>query len=350
MSLATLRTTNWVDDLELPRELEADLPPELRGSDRDQVSLMVSGPGKIEHRRFDHLTDVFSPGDLLVVNNSKTLPAAVPTSDKRIVHFSTSLPGGLRVVEVRRLEGAGTSPLLDLSPGTLPLPDGGSVELLAPYPVDSPSRRLWAAYLNGSDFESLIASHGGPIVYGHAADRYPLSTYQTVFARMPGSAEMPSAGRPFSPRLVSDLISHGVGFAPITLHTGVSSLEAGEVPYAEQYVVPEPTARLINTTHASGGRVVAVGTTVVRALQTVSRSDGTVRAGLGWTEEIVGPHDDVLAVDGMITGWHEPRSTHLDMLTAVGGRALLEASYRQALDLGYLWHEFGDSHLIWKEI
>lgn len=348
MSLATLRSTDVLDDIRLPPELEAGQPAELRGVPRDQVSLMVAGPDGIEHRKFKDLVSVLRPGDLLIVNNSATLPAAVLTSEGRVIHFSTSLPGNLRVVEVRRIEGDGTTPLLDLQPGSLPLPDGGSVELLTPYPIGSSSRRLWAAYLDSSEFDLLLAAHGKPITYQHNSGQFPTSMYQTVFARKPGSAEMPSAGRPFTSGLVSDLVAEGVGMAPITLHAGVSSLETGESPYAEQFIVPETTARAINSTRSTGGRVIAVGTTVVRAIQTVSDTQGLVSTGQGWTEIVVGPEDAVPAIDGMISGWHEPRSTHLDMLIAVGGRDLVAASYGQALDLGYLWHEFGDSHLIWR--
>jgi S-adenosylmethionine:tRNA ribosyltransferase-isomerase len=175
---------------------------------------------------------------------------------------------------------------------------------------------------------------------------WPLDAYQNVYAVEPGSAEMPSAGRPFTTALVTRLVAAGVNVAPVTLHTGVSSPERHEAPYPERYRVPEATARLVNATRGWGGRIVAVGTTVVRALETVAAPDGTAAAGAGWTQLLVTPERGLRVVDGLVTGWHEPAATHLQMLEAVAGQELLERSYRTALRHGYLWHEFGDSHLI----
>jgi S-adenosylmethionine:tRNA ribosyltransferase-isomerase len=175
---------------------------------------------------------------------------------------------------------------------------------------------------------------------------WPLSAYQTAFALDPGSAEMPSAGRPFTPELVARLVAGGVLVAPVTLHTGVSSPERHEPPYPEAYRVPEATARAVEAARGWGGRVIAVGTTVVRALESVAAADGSMTAGEGWTGLVVTPERGVHAVDGLITGWHEPQASHLLMLEAIAGRELLDASYRAAIEAGYLWHEFGDSHLI----
>jgi S-adenosylmethionine:tRNA ribosyltransferase-isomerase len=160
---------------------------------------------------------------------------------------------------------------------------------------------------------------------------------------------MPSAGRPFSERVVSSLVRAGVTLAPVTLHTGVSSLEAGELPYPEWFEVPEATAALVNHTRSRSGRVVAVGTTVVRALETSVDERGTVHPMRSWTDLVVAPNHRIGAVDGLITGWHEPRSTHLAMLEAVAGRSVLTESYRAALEHRYLWHEFGDSLLLLRE-
>jgi S-adenosylmethionine:tRNA ribosyltransferase-isomerase len=193
---------------------------------------------------------------------------------------------------------------------------------------------------------AYLHRHGRPIRYGYVPRDWPLATYQNVYASEPGSAEMASAGRPFTARLVTALVAHGVQFAPVTLHTGVSSPERGEAPYPERYRVPETTARLVNAAHEWGGRVIAVGTTSVRALETVAGTDGVVTAGEGWTSLVVAPERGVHAVDGLVTGWHEPQATHLELLRALAGEELLEESYREALEHGYLWHEFGDSHLI----
>jgi S-adenosylmethionine:tRNA ribosyltransferase-isomerase len=191
-----------------------------------------------------------------------------------------------------------------------------------------------------------LARFGRPIRYRYVPDAWPLYAYTNAFAVEPGSAEMPSAGRVVTPEVVTDLVAHGVVVAPIVLHTGVASLEAHEAPYPERYRVPASTARLVNSTHAAGGRVVAVGTTVVRALETVGGDDGIVHPGSGWTELVISPDRGVRVVDGLLTGWHEPEASHLRMLEAIAGRRALELAYGAALEGGYRWHEFGDVHLI----
>jgi S-adenosylmethionine:tRNA ribosyltransferase-isomerase len=177
-------------------------------------------------------------------------------------------------------------------------------------------------------------------------EQWPLAFYQTVFANEPGSAEMPSAGRPFSYRVIDGLIRKGVAIAPIVLHTGVSSLEVDEPPYPERYRVPDSTAHMINAAKQAGGRIVAVGTTAVRALETVASYDGMVRGGAGWTDLVITPERELRAVDAMLTGFHDPKASHLFMLEALAGRNHLALAYATALERRYLWHEFGDLHLI----
>jgi S-adenosylmethionine:tRNA ribosyltransferase-isomerase len=343
----SVRPTDLLDDFTLPSELEATMPPESRAMSRDEVRLMVSGALGIRHRRFHDLPTEMRPGDLLVVNTSATLPASVVVDQDQVIHISSQLPGGFWVVEPRRLSGATSLPHDDPRPGQVVMPGGGIAELLAPYPVGAKSKRLWLAELDlGRSVPEYLATWGRPIRYRHTAGPYPIDAYQTVFARVPGSAEMPSAGRPFTNRLITALTSSGVAIAPMTLHTGVSSQESGEPSYPEWFEIPEPTAALINHTHNSGGRVVAVGTTVVRALETSADPGGTCHPGRSWTELVIGPGHQMRVVDGLITGWHDPASTHLALLEALAGRGLLTDSYQSALDTGYLWHEFGDSHLI----
>ena len=257
------------------------------------------------------------------------------------------------MVELRSADGA--NPVRGRAGETLELcgphpPPGAShpaLALVAPYASGS---RLMLARLDGvgrsESVEDLLRSCGHPIRYGYVTRPWPLDAYQNVYARVPGSAEMPSAGRPFTHRLIAELVTRGIAVAPITLHTGVSSPERHESPFPEEYEVPEATARLVNVTRAGSGRVIAVGTTVVRALETVAASDGSVAAGAGWTNLIIDAGRGVYAVDGLITGWHEPQASHLRMLAALAGEPFLERCYRAALDGGYLWHEFGDSHLI----
>jgi S-adenosylmethionine:tRNA ribosyltransferase-isomerase len=333
---------------DLPPELEASAPPEARGITRDGVRMMVATRHDlgIVHTTFSELPQHLHAGDLVVINTSDTLAAAVdatgPSGELFTLHLSTRLPADLWVVEVRKDD----HPFAHAQAGwTLALPSGGAVELLAPYARSH--GRLWVAALRLPDpLFTFLARHGRPIRYGYVAGSWPIAMYQNVYANEPGSAEMPSAGRPFTPEVITRLVAKGVGVVPIVLHTGVSSLEAHEPPYPEQFRVSAQTAHAVNDTHRQGGRVVAVGTTVVRALETVVDERGHVHAGEGWTETVITPDRGVRAVDGLLTGWHEPDASHLDMLDAVAGRPLVERSYRAALAEGYLWHEFGDVHLV----
>jgi len=239
-----------------------------------------------------------------------------------------------------------STPWLDAAPGTVvDLPGGARAELLVP--ATTSASRLWVAALTlPSGVLAYLARYGRPIRYRYVDHDRPIGAYQTVFADEPGSAEMPSAARPFSAELVTRLVARGVTFAPFVLHAGVSSPEAHEPPMAEWYRVPPESAASVNAARRAGHRVIAVGTTAVRALETVVDDRGRVHGGEGWTEVVVTPERGVTAVDGIVTGWHEPEASHLDMLEAIAGRDLLDSSYRAALEEGYLWHEFGDSHLI----
>ena len=344
-------------DVELPANLEAGEPPEARGLRRDEVRLLVSDVASdtIEHARFHDLPRWLRPGDLLVVNTSATLNAALPAttgaSDPFELHLSTQLPGGFWTVEMRQPGPKASLPFADGRAGTTyRLPAGGRATLLAPYPLrDSleSASRLWIAAVNVPiALFDYLAAHGAPIRYGYVKRSWPLSMYQTVFATEPGSAEMPSAGRPFTAELVTRLVSSGVQIAPLVLHTGVGSLESHEPPYEEYYRVPRATAERVNAARRDGHRVVAVGTTVVRALETVTDEDGDTHPGDGWTRLVVTPDRPLRSVSGLITGLHEPRATHLAMLESISNRGHLERVYAEARRAGYLWHEFGDSHLI----
>jgi S-adenosylmethionine:tRNA ribosyltransferase-isomerase len=334
---------------DLPERLEAHEPPEARGLARADVRMLVAdGDGALVHARARDLPDFLAPGDLVVINTSATLPAALPArradgSDLEL-RLSTPLPGAPAdrwVVELR----TGDEPFRGGRAGeSLGLPDGGRAHLDAPY-LSGP--RLWATRLELPEpLMAYLARHGTPIRYRYVPETHPLVDYQTAYATEPGSAEMPSAGRPLTAEVLTALVAKGISVAPVVLHTGVSSPERSERPYPERYRVAPATARLVEATRRWGGRVIAVGTTVVRALETVARADGTIDAGEGWTALVVTPARGVRAVDGLVTGWHEPEASHLDILHAVGGRRLVERSYAAAVDAGYLWHEFGDLHLI----
>ncbi len=326
-------------------------PPEARGTARDGVRLMVSpGTDQPVHASFAALPDLLTAGDLLVVNTSGTVPAAIDAElvdgTPLVVHVSTEMPGGLWMVEPRLpIAGGATAPLrLDPDAMRVRLADGTTLDLLRVAPG---SQRLWlAAVEDGTDLLCALTAAGRAIRYRYVERDWPIDAYQTVFAEQPGSAEMPSAARPFTAELVTKLVRKGIGLATITLHTGVSSLEGRELPYPERFHVPAATAAMVNAVHAGAGQVIAVGTTVVRALETAADASGTVHPAEGWTDTVITPARGVRAVDGLVTGWHEPEATHLAMLEAIAGADTLVTAYEAAYVSGYLWHEFGDSHLI----
>ncbi len=335
---------------ELPSALEAREPPEQRGLERDQVRLLVAHRRglRLEHARFADLPELLSAGDLLVINISATLPAAVDArggGQRLRVHFSTRVPQldeSWRVVELRTPDRS--QPVRGHLGETLALPGGATLELVAPYA--SGARLILARFRGAQAPEEYLAEHGEPIRYGYATHPWPLDSYQNVYATTPGSAEMASAGRPFTPRLLTELIARGILVAPITLHAGVSSPERHEPPFPEWFEVPAPTADAVRAVRRRGGRVIAVGTTVARALESATDRDGATAPGSGWTGVVISPERPPRAVDGLITGWHEPEASHLMLLEALAGRELLARSYEEALRARYLWHEFGDSHLI----
>jgi len=325
---------------------EAHEPPEARGLARDEVRMLVATGDGLAHAQARDLPEHLRAGDVLVVNTSATLPAALTArradGSPLALHLSTPHGADRWVVELRR---DGERFRGGRAGEALALPGAARATLLAPYLAGA---RLWVAEIDtgATPLVDHLREHGAPIRYGYVDRPWPLRDYQTVFALHPGSAEMPSAGRPFTADLVTALVARGIAVAPLVLHTGVSSQEAGEPPYPERYAVPAATARLVNAARAGGGRVVAVGTTVVRALETVARADGSVAPGAGWTHHVVTPARGACAVDGLLTGWHEPDASHLLLLEAVGGAPLVAASYDAALHGGYRWHEFGDVHLI----
>jgi len=329
-------------EFELPPSLEAREPPEARGLARDEVRLLVTsrdGPA-VAHATFRDLPRFLAAGDLVVVNDSETLPAALTAvrgdGSQIALHLSNQLTRLLWVVEPRRTT---------MRQGEVAaLPGGGAALFVAPY---RDSSRLWLARLELPDAPyRYLHAWGRPITYSYARGDWPIEMYQTVYARRPGSAEMPSAGRAFSARVIESLAARGVGMAAITLHTGVASLEEHEPPYDEWFEVSAGTASRINATRAAGHRVVAVGTTVVRALEPASDGAGRVHPASRWTDLVITPERGVCAVDALLTGFHEPRASHLAMLEAIAGRRHLERAYAAALEGGYLWHEFGDLHLI----
>ena len=330
----------------------APQPAEARGLERDEVRLLVATPDGLSHQRFRDLPDHLRPGDVLVVNTSAAVPAevdAILDGSPVVVHVAHHLEDGDRVVELRTAPDAARA-LLDASAGDVVEVGDVRLVLRGPWPADAPSsptgvgNRLWRASVRG-DLDRQLDWNGRPIAYGYLDRRYPLADYQTVFGTRPGSAEMASAGRPFTPELVTGLVTAGVQLAPVTLHTGVSSQEAGEAPGPEWFEVPPTSARVINGARDNGGRVVAVGTTATRAIES-SVQGRYVVASRGWTSRVVTPAQPPRVIDGLITGWHDPMASHLLLVEAVAGPRLTQAAYDAAVAEGYLWHEFGDSALL----
>jgi S-adenosylmethionine:tRNA ribosyltransferase-isomerase len=332
----------------LPPEAEATAPPEWHGLRRDEVRLMAVRRGAIMSTRFRDLPELLEPGDLVVVNTSATLAARVTArrADGVAVplHVSTTLDDGSWVVELRRPDNSG--PDLGVEPGAvLALPGGVRLTLLDGFPPGRRSR-LWRARTEpATAATAYLPLHGRPIRYGYLHGSFPLAAYQNVYAGEPGSAEMASAGRPFSDRVLVRLMARGIPLVPLTLHTGVSSPELHEPPYPERFTVPEGTARLVTSTRRAGRRVVAVGTTVTRALETATDDDGVTHPADGWTDLVLWADRPARAVTGLITGLHAPEASHLRLLEAVAGPELVDAAYRTAVAEHYLWHEFGDSML-----
>lgn len=338
-------------DFVLPAELQASEPPEARGLTRDAVRMLVSSvaAGTIEHASFWMLPQFLREGDVVVVNTSGTIPAALEATDAAgtpfVVHLSTRVARRTWIVEPRRIAGRVTERWVGGPPRSpVTLAGGGAMTLVEPF---GQAGRLWTAELRvpGRPL-SWLAVHGRPIRYAYVERPWPLAMYQNVYVTEPGSAEMPSAGRPFTPETVTRLVAKGVAVTPLVLHTGVASLEADELPYPERFRVPAVTAERVNATRRAGGRVIAIGTTVVRALESAADDAGLLHPRQGWTDLVVSPERAVRAVDGLLTGWHEPASSHLLMLQAIAGRPMLERSYAVSLAEGYRWHEFGDVHLI----
>jgi S-adenosylmethionine:tRNA ribosyltransferase-isomerase len=347
-------------EFSLPPELEASAPPEARGLRRDEVRLMISNyaTDQVKHTRFHHLDKYLNEGDVIVINTSRTRNSALlgTRADGSVleVHLSIHFDDDLWTVELRSINEIGKTKHLDdaLEGEILNLPGAVSAILQGPYISDcndnlKPSETLWLAKINfPQDVDDYLARYGFPIRYNYVKERWPLSFYQTVYATEPGSAEMPSAGRPFTPKLLKRLESKGIRIAPLILHTGVSNLETHEPPYKEFYRVTPETAHIVNEARVSSHRIVAVGTTAIRALESVTSGDGKTHAGEGWTCLVVTPQRGLRAVNALITGMHEPEATHLAMLEALAGLSHIKIAYEEALRKGYLWHEFGDLHLI----
>ncbi len=338
-------------EFERPAALQATVPPEVRGGSRDAVRLLVSTPDGHHLSRFPNLANFLEAGDLLVVNRSATLSASLPAAGRSgpfRLNLSTHYGGNVWLTEPRR--GYAEPGPLPLTAGDRATVAGLTATFLRPYPG---LPRLWFVRFSG-DVRDAMQRFGTPIRYGYVSETYPLGHYQTLFADRPGSAEMPTAARPFTEKVLACLRAKGVGLASITLHTGVSSLEvetetvADATLYPEPFEVPTEAVQAVKRAKAAGKRVVAVGTTVVRALE--SAWDGVeLRPARGFTRLYLHPGRAVNVADGLLTGFHDPKASHLAMLYALAGQDLVRSAYDEAVRAELLWHEFGDSHLILPE-
>ena len=320
---------------------EADAPVEHRGIERDRVRLMVTqrAARTHAHAQFLDIARFLQGGDVIVVNDSATLPAAIPARHRNgapiAVHVSTMIDERLWMVEPR---GA-------VTPGEeLTMPHGGSAVMLAP--VDPQFPRVWyATFRIPLEMTSYLLKVGDPIRYRYVTEAIPLRDYQTMFAHEFGSSEMPSAGRPFTPRVARALEAQRVELHTITLHCGVASFEAPERPAIERFAVPHATASAVNAARRERRRIIAVGTTVLRALESAVR-DGEVVAASGWTDLVIDETHEIQTADGLLTGLHDASATHQWILRAFLDGPLLESAYREAVARNYRKHEFGDVHLI----
>jgi S-adenosylmethionine:tRNA ribosyltransferase-isomerase len=332
--------------LTLPPERRAGLPAELRGGRRDQARLLVidRAARTLAHSRLDGLGEFLQPGDLLVFNTSRTLPAALPARRENG-----------EAVELRPCVRRGESwDVLAVQPSppheNVPLREGERLSLDRASAIVEGRRPdiplLWRLRLDRSALD-LILRVGHPIRYSYVPDAVPLEYYQSIFATQSGSAESPSAGRAFTWELILALRRRGVQTAGVLLHTGLSSFQddafdAEHHLFEEWFAIGRATADAVR----SARRVIAVGTTVVRALETAATGPRAVRVMEGWTDLRIGSGAQLQAVQGLITGFHEPQASHFDLLRAFLDEPLLARAYAQAIEHGYLWHEFGDLTLI----
>lgn len=337
---------------EVPDKLVNPKPTEERNIPRDHVRLLVStGNGSFLHTLFTNLDRYLRAGDVLVVNTSATvnsaLTAELPGGQKGRVHISNWLRGNECLVEIRAIDGLKTVRWKEGKPGNFfYLPAGSSLKIKKRYYRDSQLLHLWIADVKiAGDSATYMEEYGRPISY-RTDEHYPLSYYQTLFSFHPGSAEMPSAARGFTPELVERLLKNGVIIAPVLLHTGVSSLEENEAPYPEYMEIDPVTVSLVNRAKTHGKRIIAVGTTVIRALESAADNTGRIRTFRGYTDLYINGGYRSKIADGLITGFHEPHASHLHIVRSVAANKHIEAVYKVAIAENYFWHQFGDLHLI----
>jgi S-adenosylmethionine:tRNA ribosyltransferase-isomerase len=341
---------------ELPPELIATAPAERRGLNRDQVRLLITKrtSHEIQHSYFDQIGRWLNPGDLLVLNSSRTIPALLQGRD----------PSENTKVEVRLAEHLSDDSWLAVllckeeDSTACHLRDGMQIHFASDLSATVLEQheiipRLWRIRFSrtGSELIEALYRIGEPIRYEYVSASWSLSEYQTIYGTVPGSAEMPSAGRAFTWKIFLDLKRRGIQIASIVLHAGLSSymddeLDAQNPAKEEEYFIGAAAAEEIQQAHERGGRIVAVGTTVVKALESAADGFKKVHAGHGYTQLHITANTKLQVVEGLLTGLHEPHASHLDLLSAFLPSSVIESSYMEAVRNKYLWHEFGDLNLI----
>ncbi|MFS0788223.1 S-adenosylmethionine:tRNA ribosyltransferase-isomerase [Shouchella sp. 1P09AA] len=327
------------DAFTLPKHLHAHTPAEHINVNRENVKLLHTERGMdgIHHRQLNDLPQLLQPNDLLIFNRSRTIPAQL---------FSESQQVTIRLA--RQLSEWEWEALIlnnDANASEINLQEGVMVELLGTG-SEAPLTQIMFHHVN-EPMLSYLHKYGEPIRYEYINTPWPLEAYQTVFASAPGSIEMPSAGRAFSWTLIQALQKHQIQVGFLTLHAGISYYENNQWPnpthHPESYEIPDDTVTAIQQAKAKGGRIIAVGTTVVRALETYAQAPHVCK---GETNLYIKKETPLQLVDGLLSGLHEPHSSHLDLLRAFLSDDTLLVSYQQALQHEYLWHEFGDLHLM----
>ena len=334
-------------DYDLPEELIAQDPLEDRSSSR--LMVLDRQTGDVEHKHFTDILEYLHPGDCLVINNTKVIPA-------RLFGVKEDTQAKIEVLLLKRKENdiweTLVKPGKKAKPGTKIIFGEG---LLTGEVVDvvEEGNRLIQFHYDGI-FEEILDQLGEmplpPYITHKLQDK---NRYQTVYAKHEGSAAAPTAGLHFTKELLQQVQDAGVKIAHVTLHVGLGTFRPVKVEdvtqhhmHSEFYVVEEDQAKLINDTKAAGGRVIAVGTTSCRTLESATGEDGILKAGSGWTEIFIYPGYRFKMIDGLITNFHLPESTLVMLVSALAGKEHIMAAYEEAVREKYRFFSFGDAMMI----
>ena len=340
-----MKTADFYFDL--PQELIAQDPLEDRSSSR--LLVLDRETGKTEHHIFKDVIDYLNPGDCLVVNNTKVIPA-------RLFGTKEGTEAKIEILLLKRKENDVWETLVKpgkkAKPGTRITFGEGLLTGEVIDVVEEGNRLIKFTY--DGIFEEILDQLGQmplpPYITHKLKDK---NRYQTVYAKNEGSAAAPTAGLHFTPELLEKVKEMGVNIAHVTLHVGLGTFRPVKVDdvekhhmHSEFYIVDEDQAKLINDTKKNGGRVISVGTTSCRTLESAAGEDGIVKAGSGWTEIFIYPGYKFKAIDGLITNFHLPESTLLMLVSALAGKEHIMAAYEEAVKERYRFFSFGDAMMI----